>query len=136
MRRKLIGAGIVALVGSLLALAVACGDGNGTERPRVEISAETSISFSTDRLQAAAGQSFTVVFDNRDGTEPHNFEIYTDDSASDQIAATDVETGPTMQELDVPALDAGEYYFRCSVHPTDMTGTLIVQEEAASTSTE
>ena len=110
---------------SLAVLVAACG--GGEERLRLEISAKTSISYSTDRLEAVAGQPFTLVFDNQDGTEPHNLEIYTDDIPRVHIAATDVKTGPITQELDVPALDAGEYYFQCSVHPPTMTGTLVVQ---------
>ena len=86
-----------------------------------------NILFDKDTLEEPAGESFTIVFDNQDDSTPHNFAIYTDDSASDVIAATDIEPGPIVQELDVDGLDAGEYFFRCDVHPTTMTGTLIVQ---------
>ena len=86
-----------------------------------------NILFDKDTLEASAGESFTIVFDNRDAGTPHNIAIFTDDTASEVIAATDIESGPIVQELDVDALDAGEYFFRCDVHPTTMIGTLIVQ---------
>ncbi len=101
---------------------------NGTETPGSEADiVGKDILFDKDTLEEPAGESFTIVFDNQDDATPHNFAIYTDDSASDVIAATDIESGPVVQELAVDPLDAGEYFFRCDVHPTTMTGTLIVQ---------
>lgn len=150
-RRWLMLAGTVVALVALAGLAAACGDddddGNGDtgqtdsedgptdgeettadgEGTRLEISAEDSLSFSTGSLAAPAGQSFTVVFDNQDDVEPHNFAIYTDDSASELIDGTAIETGPIKQELAVGGLEAGEYFFKCDVHPTTMTGTLTVQ---------
>lgn len=86
-----------------------------------------NILFDKDTLEELAGESFTIVFENRDDAIPHNFAIYTDDSASEEVAKTEIENGPVVQELEVDGLDAGEYFFRCDVHPTTMTGTLIVQ---------
>jgi plastocyanin len=34
-------------------------------------------------------------------------------------------TGPGQAKYEIPALDAGEYYFHCDVHPT-MNGTVTV----------
>ena len=134
-RRWLMLAGTVVALVALAGLAAACGDddddGDGTitdgGESVLEISAESSASFSTDSLVAPAGESFTVVFDNQDGVEPHNFAIYTDESASEAIGGTDIETGPITQELAVDGLEAGEYFFKCDVHPTTMTGTLTVE---------
>jgi hypothetical protein len=38
----------------------------------------------------------------------------------------EVFSGPDVVTYEVPALDAGTYFFRCDVHPTTMTGTFLV----------
>ena len=56
---------------------------------------------------------------------PHNVAIYRDESAEESLFVGDLVDGPTTATYDVPALDAGDYYFRCDVHPA-MNGTLEV----------
>jgi len=91
----------------------------------LEISS-SGTSFTTNCLVAPAEEEFTVTYDN---PEPilHNFALYTEEGG-DVIGATDQQTGPVVQELPVEALDAGEYYFQCDVHPTTMRGTLAAIE--------
>ena len=43
------------------------------------------------------------------------------------VKAGDVITGPKSTTYDVKALRAGTYFFRCDVHPTLMTGSLVVK---------
>jgi plastocyanin len=74
-------------------------------------------------LTVAAGEPFGLVFDNEDEGVPHNVAIYTDDSAVQSLFVGDVIDGPETVTYDVPALDPGEYFFRCDVHP-QMNGTL------------
>ena len=76
-------------------------------------------------LVAPAGEAFEIEFDNRDEGVPHNVAVYEDDSAEESLFVGDLVEGPTTITYDVPALDAGEYYFRCDVHPA-MSGTLEV----------
>ena len=83
--------------------------------------------FDTACLAAPAGKPFTIAFDNQDPAIPHNVSIYTDDSATTALFNGDVVTGPKKVTYDVPALDAGTYFFRCDVHPTTMTGTFVVK---------
>jgi plastocyanin len=56
---------------------------------------------------------------------PHNIAIYADESKSEKIFEGELVTDGTIV-YDIPALDAGEYFFDCSLHPT-MTGTLVVE---------
>ena len=79
--------------------------------------------FSSDRLTVPAGEPFGLTFDNEDDGVPHNVAIYTDDSAVQSLFVGDVVEGQKAVTYDVPALDPGDYYFRCDVHP-QMDGAL------------
>jgi plastocyanin/uncharacterized membrane protein len=81
-------------------------------------------SFASDRLDAPAGEPFTLAFDNQDDGVPHNVAIYEDASAAQSLFVGDLVDGPKTVTYDVPALDPGEYFFRCDVHP-QMNGTLV-----------
>jgi plastocyanin len=83
-----------------------------------------NIQFDTDQLEAPAGQSWTLAFDNNDPGIPHNVEIL--DATGASVFRGDVVTGPAKVSYQVPALAAGQYTFLCDVHPT-MTGTLTVR---------
>jgi nitrite reductase (NO-forming) len=83
--------------------------------------------FDASCLAAPAGKAFTIAFDNQDPGVPHNIAIYTDASAATALFTGDLVTGPKKVTYDVPALDAGTYYFRCDVHPTTMNGTFVVK---------
>jgi len=82
--------------------------------------------FDADCLAAPAGKPFEIVFDNMDAGIPHNVAIYTDEGAGTPLFVGEVFNGPDVVTYDVPALDAGTYFFRCDVHPTTMTGTFVV----------
>jgi plastocyanin len=88
----------------------------------VTIAAE-ALAFSTATLTVPADSDFTMAFDNREAV-PHNVSIYEDDSATEALFTGETITGPRTVTYDVPALQAGEYFFRCDVHPAQMTGTV------------
>jgi plastocyanin len=128
----------VVLVASVAALGGACGDGGSNQATptslngdgsQLQIWADDSSSFNTDALQAPADEPFAVTFDNRDTGVYHNFALYeSEDDAGDTdkaIAASELESGPDTQTVEVPALPPGEYYFQCDLHP-NMRGTLTV----------
>ncbi|HXY72173.1 MAG TPA: cupredoxin domain-containing protein [Actinomycetota bacterium] len=84
--------------------------------------------FSSNCLAVVPGVSFKVTFTNSD-TTAHNFAIFTNSSATDQLG------GATSSEVVVPgasstytvnALKPGTYFFRCDLHPSTMTGTFVV----------
>ena len=80
-----------------------------------------------DCIQAAAGEAFTIEFDNQDTGTQHNVEIFSGpDPTGDTIFQGDIVTGPDQAAYDVPALDAGTYAFNCVVHPTVMIGEIQV----------
>ncbi len=74
-------------------------------------------------LTASAGEPIALAFANEDQGVPHNVAVYEDDSAAQSLFVGELVDGPTTVTYDVPALDPGEYYFRCDVHP-QMDGTL------------
>ncbi|MBI4261194.1 MAG: cupredoxin domain-containing protein [Actinobacteria bacterium] len=95
----------------------------------VSITAVPTLSFDGDVLEVPAGRSFDLVFDNREPGVPHNVSIYTDGSAATALFTGDIIQGGETITYPVPALDAGEWFFRCDVHPSQMTGTVIASEE-------
>ncbi len=78
--------------------------------------------FDTDSIQVPAGEPFVIRFTNDDSLT-HDVGIY---SGSDELF--NGEDLPAGQSIDyqVPALEAGEYDFLCTIHP-NMNGTLVAQ---------
>lgn len=85
--------------------------------------------FDPQCLVAPATEPFTINFDNKDPFV-HDLVIATDEAAisTDPIFKSQDVPGPDQVPLDVPAIDAGDYFFQCIYHPTTMTGTLAVIE--------
>ncbi len=130
-------------LGLALILASACnGDDGGGATPaadetpddgrtraggdNAEIQMLPRTTFDTDELIIAADTDVTIAADNTSGT--HNFAVYTGDpgEGGELIDKTEICGAPCEDSVSVN-LAAGEYFFRCEVHPTIMTGTLIVQ---------
>jgi len=82
--------------------------------------------FDASSLASPAGRRFQIVFVNKDSALPHNVSIYTDSSASKALFKGAQFPGPATRTYNVKALAAGSYFFRCDVHPTQMTGSLTV----------
>ena len=103
------------------------GDGGGTGTATVadgavEITAE-GLAFDATTIEAAAGEDFTITLVNNDSA-PHNISIYTEEGGESLVTGGTAEAGQTVT-IDVSALDAGDYYFQCDIHP-DMNGTVSV----------
>lgn len=82
--------------------------------------------FDTDCLAAPANQAFTLSYDNRD-TIAHNIVFLESHDATDVMFRADIFTGPKKSTFEVPAMSSGTYAFHCEVHPSVMTGTLVVK---------
>lgn len=81
----------------------------------------------TSCIQVAPGTPLTINFDNQDAATQHNIAIFpTANDLTTVLFRGDLITGPDQVDYSVHALDEGEYFFRCDVHPT-MTGQMIVK---------
>jgi plastocyanin len=101
--------------------------GGGAEPTATQVAADVTIAanglaFSTDTLTVPAGSPFTLLFQNQEPV-PHNVAIYTEEGG-ESLFTGEIVTGSDIV-YDVPALEGGEYYFVCDVHPADMNGTLV-----------
>lgn len=87
-----------------------------------------NIAFNMSTITVKAGAQVTVNFNNMDNGIPHNFAVYTDSSATKSIFVGQIVNGPgTMKYTFTAPTTPGNYFFRCDVHPTQMTGQFIVQ---------
>ena len=86
-----------------------------------------STKFEKTDVTIDAGRTVTITVNNTDTGQRHNFSLYRTkedaDAAKDELAKTDICTAPCLQTADVN-VTAGEYFFHCDVHPSQMTGTL------------
>jgi plastocyanin len=96
-------------------------DGSGV----ITLSADHS-KFSAQCMVANAGEVFTIHFTNNED-QPHNVSLYESSAKATELFRGEVITGPD-QSIDYPidALQAGEYWFDCLVHPEAMNGVLYV----------
>ena len=65
-----------------------------------------------------------MTLDNKDSA-PHNVAIFKDSTAAEKISIGEIVSS-TKATQQVPALEKGQYFFRCDVH-TDMTGTIVAE---------
>jgi plastocyanin len=90
----------------------------------ITITAE-ELEFDVPCMVANAGEAFTIHLVNND-TVPHDVAVYETEAQENEIMRDQpVEQGE--MDYEVPAQEAGEYYFLCTIHPT-MNGTLYVVE--------
>jgi plastocyanin len=107
------------------------GGGHGTEETAPaqasgQALSAASVAFDTDQLTFAANEETTLPFNNEDSA-PHNFSIYEDESAEQDLFVGAEATGGSAIDYQIPPLDKGEYFFRCDLHPSSMTGTVTVE---------
>ena len=101
------------------------GGGGGTAT--VDLAA-ANLAFNASTITVPAGAEVTVNFDNMDDGIPHNVAVYMDSSATEEIFVGETITGPaeTTYTFTAPE-EPGTYFFRCDVHPQQMTGDFIVE---------
>jgi plastocyanin len=86
------------------------------------------LSFDMKTIVVPPGASVTINFTNKDSGIMHNFALYNDSTAKTSIFVGKLVTGPGTAVYTFTApTKVGDYFFRCDVHPTQMTGTFIVE---------
>ncbi len=100
--------------------------GPSGEGTTVEIAMIPVLQFDTVDVAVPAGQTVTLTADNQDPGVFHNWAVYTDESASELIAATVICVDCT-ETITFDPPDPGVYFFKCDVHPVQMVGTFVVE---------
>ncbi len=96
------------------------------ERP--EVTARSAASFETKLLVVPAARDFELVFNNEHEGVPHDVAITEGpERATEYFNGADI-TGVASATYQVPALEEGEYYFLCTIHP-NMNGTVEARAE-------
>lgn len=95
-----------------------------------DIAMVPSIQFDKSELRIAADTDVTVTADNQEQGVSHSFAVYQSEEAASNgdpdLGKTDICAGPCAKTVTLNVA-AGEYFFRCEVHLTAMTGTLIAE---------
>lgn len=129
---------ILALTLSIAAVLAAC-SGGGSADPSDDNSAggtvavtdgalaisSDDLAFDANVIQATADEAFTVTLTNND-TDSHNFSVYVEEGGDEIVTGNIINEGET-DEVEVPALEPGEYFFVCDLHSGEMTGTIVVE---------
>jgi len=89
----------------------------------------SNLTFDKKEITAKTGGKIRVRLDNKDVGVEHNIAFYKSANETQPVSPGSVGVrfpGPGVGDtaFDVPA--AGKYFFRCDVHPTQMTGTFTV----------
>ena len=87
----------------------------------IELAAVESVQFDKDTIDAPAGEDFCIAFTNNDAV-PHDVGI-----VETGFDGTDIGPGESIIYV-IPAMEAGEYTFYCTLHPQAMVGDLVVGE--------
>ncbi|MPZ51115.1 MAG: hypothetical protein GEU75_17765 [Dehalococcoidia bacterium] len=133
LSRDHIRAGALACAGLLAlsaALAGACGSDDGpgadaTPATSLEVRAR-NLQFDRRTLTAVADSEISLRLVNEDAGVPHNVAIY-GSRGGEPIYVGETFSGNDTRDYVFQSSAAGDYFFRCDVHPDSMTGTFAVR---------
>jgi plastocyanin len=103
---------------SALALALVVAGCAAVPPEPVTVVAE-NVAFTPTTITLPAGQGFHLTFENHDSGVPHGLSLQTRTSGvpPKDLWTSEIQTGPSRTEYDIPALTAGPYLLMCPVHP-------------------
>jgi plastocyanin len=115
----------------LAVVSIACSSASGANTtpstgpvdPNAPVVVAQNNAFSPATVTIKSGKAVSLTFDNNDAA-PHNVAIYKDSSASEKVSIGEIISSSSATQQ-VPALEKGQYFFRCDVHH-EMTGTIVV----------
>jgi plastocyanin len=116
---------------AIAAIGIGEGEGATAEPPKQTAPAGTTtqvtvadVAFDVDTITLKAGEPTSLEFVNKDSVQ-HDIHILDSAGGKTLFQGDLVTAGDTT--YDIPALDKGEYYFQCDVHPDSMNGTVVVK---------
>jgi plastocyanin len=84
--------------------------------------AAADFSFSPDTFSLPAGAPVKIEVRNT-GSAPHTLTVYSDEEYSSAVPGADTDTIEGGEDASIETtFDAGQYFFRCEIHPTQMEG--------------
>jgi len=92
-----------------------------------EITARTATSFETSTLVVPCCRDFELIFHNQHEGVPHDVAITAGEGGESLFDGEEI-TGIDEITYQVPALEEGDYYFLCTIHP-NMNGTVQARPE-------
>ena len=95
----------------------------------VTLTAE-NVAFDCSQITLAADGEATLRLDNRDNGTPHNIAVYARATDLTPVSAGSVGIilpGPAIEDTVFAIPEPGNYFFRCDVHPVQMTGAFSVR---------
>ena len=119
--------GVLLTAGGLVAAAVGQREVHrpaGVSGGPVSVEAENN-EFKEKEIELQAELPAEITFHNKDEDVPHNVAIYSDPEYTRDVFIGDILPGPVTVDYRFDAPPAGEYFFRCDVHP-NMAGKVKV----------
>jgi cytochrome c oxidase subunit 2 len=94
---------------------------------KVQLTAH-NISWDTNCLAVAAGQTASLTVANLDEGIDHNFAIYDGLDLKHELFVIPQFAGVATKSFTIPTIAPGKYYFQCNVHGPAMSGVFIVKK--------